>query len=71
MDLTTTPATSTLAADIADIATEMARRFGKGNGPLLRVPADAMHGARKEEQPCLTPIDCVLNKRCDGHCGCP
>lgn len=70
MDHTSKPATSALAANIAEIAAEMARRFGLKNGPLLRVPADALHGARKEEQPCLTPIDCVMNKRCDGHCGC-
>ena len=27
-------------------------------------------GQRKIDEPCLTPIDCVLDDRCDGHCGC-
>jgi len=40
-------------------------------GPALRVPAEVLKGERKnEEQPCLTPIDCVLENRCAGHCGC-
>jgi len=40
-------------------------------GPALRVPPELLKGERKnEEQPCLTPIDCVLEKRCAGHCGC-
>lgn len=40
-------------------------------GPALRVPADLFRGERRnEEQPCLTPIDCVLENRCAGHCGC-
>lgn len=40
-------------------------------GDTLRVPPQLLKGARKhEEQPCLTPIDCVLENRCAGHCGC-
>lgn len=31
--------------------------------------ARLLKGERKEDKPCLTPIDCVKNKRCDGHCG--
>ncbi len=27
-------------------------------------------GQRKVDEPCLTPIDCVLDNHCDGHCGC-
>lgn len=59
---------SPLTANIAEIAAAMQQRFGAD--ALLRVPAGALHGLRKEEQPCLTPIDCVMDKRCDGHCGC-
>lgn len=59
---------SPLAGNIAEIAAAMQQRFG--SDALLRVPAGALHGLRKEEQPCLTPIDCVMDKRCDGHCGC-
>lgn len=29
-----------------------------------------LKGERKEDMPCLTPIDCVMTKRCAGHCGC-
>jgi hypothetical protein len=25
---------------------------------------------RKEDMPCVTPIDCVQTNRCAGHCGC-
>lgn len=25
---------------------------------------------RKEDMPCLTPIDCVQSGKCAGHCGC-
>lgn len=32
--------------------------------------ARLLKGERKEDKPCLTPIDCVRTKRCDGHCGC-
>jgi hypothetical protein len=32
--------------------------------------ARLLKGERKEDMPCLTPIDCVRTKRCDGHCGC-
>lgn len=39
-------------------------------GPALRVPSELLAGERKnEEQPCLTPIDCVLENHCSGHCG--
>lgn len=65
------PLASSLAQDNAElIAAEMQRRYGSRHGDLLRVPAGALHGERKEEQPCLTPIECVQDRRCDGHCGC-
>lgn len=32
--------------------------------------ARLLKGERKEDKPCLTPIDCVSAKRCAGHCGC-
>jgi hypothetical protein len=28
-----------------------------------------MKGERKEDQPCLTPVDCVRTRKCSGHCG--
>lgn len=31
--------------------------------------ARLLRGERKEDKPCLTPIDCVKDKRCAGHCG--
>lgn len=63
-------ASSRLQDNVDLIAAEMQRRYGGRHGDLLRVPAGALHGERKEEQPCLTPIECVQDKRCDGHCGC-
>lgn len=38
-------------------------------GPALRVPTEVLQGQRKEDKPCLTPIDCVVANRCAGHCG--
>lgn len=32
--------------------------------------ARLLKGERREDKPCLTPIDCVRTKRCAGHCGC-
>lgn len=32
--------------------------------------ARLLKGERKEDLPCLTPIDCVQTRRCAGHCGC-
>jgi hypothetical protein len=32
--------------------------------------ARLLKGERKEDKPCITPIDCVRTKRCAGHCGC-
>jgi len=32
--------------------------------------AQLLKGERKEDKPCITPIDCVQAKRCAGHCGC-
>jgi hypothetical protein len=63
-------AESALQKNVDVIAAEMRRRYGSRHGELLRVPAGALHGERRQEQPCLTPIDCVQDKRCDGHCGC-
>jgi hypothetical protein len=34
------------------------------------VAARLFKGERKEDKPCLTPIDCVQANRCAGHCGC-
>lgn len=31
--------------------------------------AALLKGERKEDKPCITPIDCVMEKRCAGHCG--
>lgn len=31
--------------------------------------ARLLEGERKEDKPCLTPIDCVQTGRCAGHCG--
>lgn len=45
-------------------------RWGTKYGPPLRVPPKELEGERHEDRPCLTPIDCVLQKRCAGHCGC-
>lgn len=58
------------ARSIADIAAATASRFGGASGEILRVPPSALEGARQEDQPCLTPIDCVMGKRCAGHCRC-
>ncbi|HWI84676.1 hypothetical protein [Ramlibacter sp.] len=58
-----------LAESIAAVAAATLSRFG-AHGSLLRVPATALRGERKEDRPCLTPIDCVMDKRCAGHCGC-
>ena len=35
----------------------------------LGLAAQLLKGERKEDMPCLTPIDCVKDKRCAGHCG--
>ncbi|HWI81994.1 hypothetical protein [Ramlibacter sp.] len=43
---------------------------GDKYGPPLRVPPEVLQGERKEEKPCITPIDCVMANRCAGHCGC-
>lgn len=51
-------------------AAALLQRWSDKYGPPLRVPDNALYGEAKEEQPCLTPIDCVLEKRCAGHCGC-
>jgi hypothetical protein len=32
--------------------------------------ARLLKGERKEDKPCITPIDCVQAKRCAGYCGC-
>ncbi len=32
--------------------------------------ARLVQGERKEDKPCVTPIDCVLEDKCAGHCGC-
>jgi len=59
-----------LADSIAGIAAMMVSRFGGKHGQVLRVPASVLRGERKEDRPCLTPIDCVGGKQCAGHCGC-
>ena len=54
-----------------------ARAGQRGTGPAAQaVPAagsfaaQLLKGERREDKPCLTPIDCVRDKRCAGHCGC-
>lgn len=32
--------------------------------------ARLLKGERREDKPCLTPIDCVSTRTCAGHCGC-
>lgn len=53
----------------------LAGRPGMGQGDqALDTAGDfvarLLKGERREDKPCLTPIDCVRLKRCDGHCGC-
>lgn len=37
---------------------------------IASLTARLLKGERKIEKPCLTPIDCVAENRCAGHCGC-
>lgn len=53
-----------------------ARMRRQGGGQGSPAPSEAgnsferlMQAERKEEMPCLTPIDCVQSGKCDGHCG--
>lgn len=50
------------------------RGSGEGQHALPGSPgslvAQLLKGERKEDKPCITPIDCVKDKRCAGHCGC-
>jgi hypothetical protein len=53
----------------------LATQRGMGPGDRAVDPAGdfvarLLKGERREDKPCLTPIDCVRTKRCDGHCGC-
>jgi hypothetical protein len=54
-----------------------AGRSGQGAGQRDPDPRAAdnvfarlVKGERKEDEPCLTPIDCVQSGKCAGHCGC-
>jgi hypothetical protein len=46
------------------------RQVDQGVDAASDFVARLLKGERKEDMPCLTPIDCVRTKRCDGHCGC-
>jgi hypothetical protein len=59
-----------MAESIAAIAAATVSRFGGRHGPVLRVPSDVLNGGRLNDRPCLTPVDCVKDKQCAGHCGC-
>lgn len=51
----------------------LARATGQGTQAVDAAgdfAARLLRGERKEDKPCLTPIDCVRTKRCAGHCGC-
>ena len=62
---------SSSSTQAADDAAGSAGQAQDKYGPALRVPPELMEGGRKnEEQPCLTPIDCVKEDHCAGHCGC-
>lgn len=55
-------------------ATQLARH-GTGQGaravqPDSSLAARLLQGDRKEDKPCLTPVDCVAERRCAGQCGC-
>jgi hypothetical protein len=39
-------------------------------GAADNVFARMIKGEHKEDEPCLTPIDCVQSGKCAGHCGC-
>jgi hypothetical protein len=50
-----------------------------GQGATPAAPADdgtsalvarVLRGERRQDMPCVTPIDCVEQNHCDGHCGC-
>ena len=53
-----------------------ARASAQGTGQGNAVPradnvfARLLKGEHKEDEPCLTPIDCVQSGKCAGHCGC-
>ncbi|GAB3764231.1 hypothetical protein GCM10028796_18770 [Ramlibacter monticola] len=44
-----------------------ARAPGQGTAPASF--AARFFGSHKEDEPCLTPVDCVQKGRCAGHCG--
>lgn len=47
-------------------------RGGQKPRPVAAVGASAARfiaGERKEDMPCVTPVDCVQTGRCAGHCG--
>lgn len=52
-------------------------RTGRGTGRSVVAAETAgdlvsrlLQGERKEDKPCLTPVDCVQANRCAGNCGC-
>jgi hypothetical protein len=61
---------SSSLSDVGEPAGAGFDRWGTKYGPPLRVPPTELTGQRNEDKPCLTPIDCVMAKRCAGHCGC-
>lgn len=42
---------------------------GTASGSAGSLIAQLLKGERKEDKPCVTPIDCVRAKRCNGNCG--
>lgn len=54
-------------------ATALAAQGGHGSRAVQdtgNFTARLLRGERNEDKPCLTPIDCVRERRCAGHCGC-
>lgn len=63
------------ATPLQHVAHDAAPSTGGGAQPVLSEEAitervaNALRGHWTEERPCLTPIDCVADHECDGHCG--
>ena len=55
-----------LAAGGSSRHSDGTRAGAAGAGSLI---AQLLKGERKEDKPCITPIDCVRAKRCNGNCG--
>ena len=55
------------ATQLAGHGTGQGAQAGHADGSLA---ARLLQGERKEDKPCLTPVECVAERRCAGHCGC-